>query len=116
MSNPMTPLDRARRVLELDAVIPKGPWTAGGCKDHPGESGRGLPCFKVRGPDLCEVFPSATLWVQEARTLAPDLARDAESFAALWKLCEPYCQHVPAIADKAREFGLLPERKEESDG
>lgn len=105
-------LKRAERVIELDAITPPGPWTAGGCKDHPGESGRGLPCFRVRGPDVADVFPAGARWVQETRALSVALAADVRRLVELWKACERYCQHVPEIADRAAALGLLPPRED----
>lgn len=112
MSNPMTPLDRARRVLELSKHATPPPWSVPfaasghGEEIHNTEAGEQIGSMEEAGNRI---------WAVETRTLAPALAEDVTQLTALWERCKPLCQHVPGVAEMARALGLLPAREEESD-
>ena len=116
MTTPATPLDRAKRVQELSAKATEGPWTYEFAYNN-----AGLPTGDLKAPGrndgaTIELLEIDCMMITEGRDLAPALAEDVTQLVALWDLCKPLCQHVPEVAAKARELGLLPERKEESDG
>ena len=137
MTTPATPLDRAKRVIDLDKHATKPPWSYEFAYNNGGLPTGDLKCPGRNDGFTVELLEIDCLWITETRTLSVALAADVtqltaeyaglaeqlaeeashcQALAELLKRALPYAQHDPQVADLAQALGLLPAVKEESDG